>query len=67
MIEYKVCCCNSPPEAVKLDEFAQNGWEFIGVCTIRPDDDVIHHLATMPANSKIAKIMRYTLYFKRII
>lgn len=65
MIKYKSFCSNFPPDDDDLNQFAESNWEFVGVCTIAPDDDVAHHLSNLPANHEQAKQVRYVWYFKR--
>lgn len=65
MYKYKVFGCNHPPDGHDLEIFSRQGWELVSVCPVYPDDECVFHLENIPANSEMAKQIRYTLFFKR--
>lgn len=68
MIEYKILCSNFPPDGSDLKRFAQENWEFVGICTIDHTKPMDEHLPKKPAGMiESGEKVRYVWYFKRII
>ncbi len=66
MFEYKVLCGNYPLDKADLNRFGQEGWEFVGVCTLQPDDEAEGHIVKPAAMIEQGAKVRYLWYFRRM-
>jgi len=68
MFQYKALASNYPPDRQDLDRYAQENWEFVGVCTILPETNLDEIVPNKPASMiEAGEKVRYVYYFKRMV